>query len=89
VVREFLFESSPEDNIMLSCPIMVSSCLAKLDRQVALDIRKINPTYYMTLDPTGLMAWASGNPSLFFLRLDLLPFFSPASPEKPPTDIPP
>jgi len=31
-----------------------------LDPQVAVDIRKINPTYYMTLDHTGLMAWASG-----------------------------
>ncbi|KAK0649161.1 hypothetical protein B0T16DRAFT_456598 [Cercophora newfieldiana] len=59
VVRDFLFESSPEDAKLLSCPIVVSSCLAKLDPQVALDIRKINPTYYMTLDPTGLMSWAS------------------------------
>jgi hypothetical protein len=63
-VREFLFESSPEDAKLLPCPIVVSTCIAKLDPQVALDIRKVNPTYYMSLDPTGLMAWASGTSPL-------------------------
>jgi len=69
-VRDFLFASSPNDNKMLTCPIVVSSCITTLDPQVALNIRKLNPTYYMTLDPTGLMAWASG----------MFPSFSPFPP---------
>jgi len=59
-VRNFLFQSSPQDAELLDTPIVASETVAKFDdADVALALREIHPLAYITLDPNGVFSFAS------------------------------
>lgn len=59
VTRDWLFASAPEDAAMRHVPISSFNTLTKLSRETALSLRKIHPTYCITMDPNGLLTWFS------------------------------
>lgn len=59
VVRDWLFQSSPQDAAMHDVPISSFVTLTKFNREFALSLRDIHPTYCFTLDPNGLLTWFS------------------------------
>ncbi|KXX79373.1 FAD-dependent urate hydroxylase [Madurella mycetomatis] len=59
ITRNWLFQSSPMDADMIELPISSFSTLTKLGREMALAVRNVHPTYWITLDPTGLFAFYS------------------------------
>ncbi|KAK4101186.1 FAD/NAD(P)-binding domain-containing protein [Parathielavia hyrcaniae] len=59
VARKWLFQSSPKDAAMQDLPISSFVALTRLDRQLALDLRAVHPTYCIVLNPSGFFAWYS------------------------------
>ncbi|KAK5662465.1 hypothetical protein OQA88_8376 [Cercophora sp. LCS_1] len=59
IARDFLFRSSPQDAVLLKSPVVASIAIAKFDREIALALRKVHPTYHMTFEPEGRFTWAS------------------------------
>ncbi|KAK0740157.1 hypothetical protein B0T18DRAFT_439943 [Schizothecium vesticola] len=59
-VRNFLFQSSPQDAELLDTPIVASETVAKFDdADVALALREIHPLAYITINPNGVFSFAS------------------------------
>ncbi|KAK4444712.1 FAD/NAD(P)-binding domain-containing protein [Podospora aff. communis PSN243] len=59
VVRDFLFESTPEDGKLLSSPIVASATVGTMDPEVALAVRKVSNLCHITLDKNGLFTFVS------------------------------
>jgi 2-polyprenyl-6-methoxyphenol hydroxylase-like FAD-dependent oxidoreductase len=59
VVRNFLFQCSPQHVELLDSPVVSSATLAKFDGDVALEVRDLSPLCHVTLDSDGLFTFAS------------------------------
>jgi 2-polyprenyl-6-methoxyphenol hydroxylase-like FAD-dependent oxidoreductase len=59
VAREWLFQSTPQDAALQEVPISSFATLANLNRETALSLRKVHPTYCIALNPSGLFVWYS------------------------------
>ncbi|KAK2808403.1 hypothetical protein FQN50_004788 [Emmonsiellopsis sp. PD_5] len=54
-VREFLF--GKEKAALKPSPLVASFTIARLDKQAALDIRKLHPRHCISFHPKGIFAW--------------------------------
>ncbi|GAB1318079.1 FAD-dependent monooxygenase cctM [Madurella fahalii] len=59
ISRNWLFRSSPMDANLVELPISSFNTITKLGREIALAVRNIHPTYWITLDPTGVFNFCS------------------------------
>ncbi|KAK0631243.1 hypothetical protein B0T14DRAFT_559063 [Immersiella caudata] len=59
VVRNFLFQSTPEDGKLLSSPVVASATVGTMDPNIALAVRKISSLCHITLDKNGLFTFVS------------------------------
>lgn len=59
VARNWLFQAAPNEADMIELPISSFTTLAKLGREMALTVRNVHPTYWITMDPTGLFTFYS------------------------------
>ncbi|KAK3346884.1 hypothetical protein B0T25DRAFT_571986 [Lasiosphaeria hispida] len=57
IVRQYLFQESPQDALLLKSPILATVAITTLDRGAAAAIRKLNPTFHMTLDSNDPANW--------------------------------
>ncbi|KAK4155973.1 hypothetical protein C8A00DRAFT_41448 [Chaetomidium leptoderma] len=59
VTRDWLFRSRPEDGALHALPISSFIAITKLNRETALALREVHPTYCITLNPNGLFTFVS------------------------------
>jgi 2-polyprenyl-6-methoxyphenol hydroxylase-like FAD-dependent oxidoreductase len=60
IARNFLFQMTPKEAELLELPISAFVTITNFRRNLALALRKVHPTYVITVDPTGLFFFCSG-----------------------------
>ncbi|KAK4111756.1 FAD/NAD(P)-binding domain-containing protein [Canariomyces notabilis] len=61
VARNFLFQMTPNEAELLELPISAFVTITNFSRDLALALRKVHPTYVITVDPTGLFFFCSAH----------------------------